>query len=574
MILRRLRAPLITLILVYAVSVGVFTLMPGMTPDGEPTRLSFFHAFYVVSYTATTIGLGEVPYPFTDAQRLWLTVTIYISVIGWTFTLASVFALVNDIAFRAAVARSFFAWRVNGIVEPFVIICGYGQSGATLARALDRIGLRLVIVELRVDRVAHIAIEDYRSPPLALSSDARLPDVLEDAGIHKPECEGLIALTGDDSANQAIAIGARTLAAGLKVVARAKARVAQSNLEAFGGMHVINPFETFATDLALGLDAPESVQLEDWLTASPGTLLPKKVEMPRGVWVLVGYGRFGQAISRVLDTAGIPWKAIDPQAHVDDPDHLLGGDNTELALREAGIAEAEVLVAGTDIDAVNLGVTTLARRVNPDIFVVIRQNQSADRVLIEAARARLRFVQSDLMVHECLQVLKTPMLGRFVWRVRIEGREFAQQVIDRLVQGVGEGAPRAWRFKCDVMQPGMFTAFFQKQGESLRVHHLLADPADPLSRLPAVALMCERRQESILLPPDDMVLKPGDHLLFVGRDAAQQLQSRYLSDPRSIEFALTGVEPPRSWVLRRLAEHRRRVKAAPQGGEADGSDLG
>src|SRR5690606_31884928 len=120
--------------------------------------------------------------------------------------------------------------------------------------------------------------------------------------------------------------------------------------------------------------------------------------------------------------------------------------------------------------------------------------------------------QSDLMVHECLQVLKTPMLGRFVWRVRIEGRAFAQQVIDRICAAIGSGAPRAWRFKCDVMEPGMFTAFFQKPGEPLRIRHLLADPVDPTTRIAAVILMCERRQESILLPADDMVLKPGDHL--------------------------------------------------------------
>jgi len=565
MILRRLRMPLIILILVYAVSVFGLAFMPGTLPDGTPARLGFFHAFYVVTYTATTIGFGEVPYPFTDAQRLWLTFTIYISVIGWAYTLASVFTLVNDVAFRGAVARSLFAWRVRGIVDPFVIICGYGQSGATLARALDRIGLRLVIVELRRERAAQIAIEDYRTPPLVLAADARLPDVLADAGIQKPECEGLIALTGDDSANQAIAIGGRTLAEELKVVARVKARVAQANLEAFGGMHVINPFETFATNMALGLDAPESLQLEEWLTASPGTPLPRKVEIPRGLWVLVGYGRFGQAISRVLDNAGIAWKAIDPLVSLEDledPEHLLGGDNTEVALREAGIAEAEVLVAGTDVDAINLGVTTLARRVNPDIFVVIRENQSADRVLIEAARARLRFVQSDLMVHECLQILKTPMLGRFVWRGRGEGRDFARQVIERVTDAVGSGAPRAWRFQCDVMQPGMFTAFFQKPGEPLQVRHLLANPVDPSSRLAAVALMCERRQESILLPPDDLPLKPGDQLLFVGREAARLLQQRYLTDPHSVEFALTGAEPPRSWVLRRLAErHRRRVAA-------------
>ena len=46
----------------------------------------------------------------------------------------------------------------------------------------------------------------------------------------------------------------------------------------------------------------------------------------------------------------------------------------------------------------NLGATTLARRVKPDIFVVIRQNQMQDRALVEAARADLKFVQSQIMV--------------------------------------------------------------------------------------------------------------------------------------------------------------------------------
>ena len=72
LILRRLRAPLITLIIVYAISVGGLALIPGVDGDGVRRPLSIFHAFYVMSYTATTIGFGEIPYPFTDAQRLWV----------------------------------------------------------------------------------------------------------------------------------------------------------------------------------------------------------------------------------------------------------------------------------------------------------------------------------------------------------------------------------------------------------------------------------------------------------------------------------------------------------------------
>ena len=70
MILRRLRMPLITLIVGLCASRSLgLALMPGTDPAGSPWQLGFFHAFYVMSYTATTIGFGELPHPFSDAQR-------------------------------------------------------------------------------------------------------------------------------------------------------------------------------------------------------------------------------------------------------------------------------------------------------------------------------------------------------------------------------------------------------------------------------------------------------------------------------------------------------------------------
>ena len=63
--------------------------------------MGFFDAFYFMSYTATTIGFGELPYPFTDAQRLWVTVTIYLTVIGWAYAIGSLLALLQDRALPA-----------------------------------------------------------------------------------------------------------------------------------------------------------------------------------------------------------------------------------------------------------------------------------------------------------------------------------------------------------------------------------------------------------------------------------------------------------------------------------------
>ncbi len=220
LVLRRLRAPLITLIAVYSIAVVGLVAVPGETPDGQPWRMGFFHAFYVMSYTATTIGFGEIPYPFTDAQRLWVTFSIYLSVVGWAYAIGSVFALSQDATFRSAASRAVFLRRVAGLREPYCVICGYGRSGRAIARALDAQGARTVVVDLDPARVAGIAIEDFDASPLVLVADARHPDVLRDAGIARPECRAVLALTADDEANQSVAIGTRVLDPATIVIAR------------------------------------------------------------------------------------------------------------------------------------------------------------------------------------------------------------------------------------------------------------------------------------------------------------------------------------------------------------------
>src|SRR5690606_31578620 len=148
LLLRRLRAPLMTLIVIYAISVAGFTLIAGVDASGAPTPpMSFFHAFYFVTYTATTIGFGEVPSAFSDAQRMWATVVIYLSVTGWTYTLLSLLAMFQDRNFLRARASIRFERRVARIAEPFHLVLGCGDTGHRLARMFDRLGMRFVVVE-------------------------------------------------------------------------------------------------------------------------------------------------------------------------------------------------------------------------------------------------------------------------------------------------------------------------------------------------------------------------------------------------------------------------------------------
>ena len=93
LVMRRMRAPLIVLIVIFAIGTLGLTLIPGVDPQGRPWRMGFFDAFYFMSYTASTIGFGELPYPFTYNQRMWVTISIYLTVIGWAYAIGSLLAL-------------------------------------------------------------------------------------------------------------------------------------------------------------------------------------------------------------------------------------------------------------------------------------------------------------------------------------------------------------------------------------------------------------------------------------------------------------------------------------------------
>ena len=57
LILRRMRAPLLALSLVYSVATLGLTIIPGMDDQGNPWHMDFFHAFYFVSFMGKTMSM-------------------------------------------------------------------------------------------------------------------------------------------------------------------------------------------------------------------------------------------------------------------------------------------------------------------------------------------------------------------------------------------------------------------------------------------------------------------------------------------------------------------------------------
>lgn len=551
--LRHMRAPLILLIAIFAVSVTGLVLIPGIDAEGKPWRMDFFHALYFISYTATTIGFGELPYAFSDAQRLWVMFCIFLSVIGWTYAIGKLFAVLQERSFQQALTAQRFERAVRRLAEPFYLICGYGETGHLLARSLDHQRIPFVVIDIDPARIDELDLQDFWFDAPGLAGDARLPNNLLLAGLCRRDCLGVVALTSDDSANLAVAIAVRLLNPKIPALCRATTADVAANMASFGTRHIIDPFEKFGEYLALAIRSPGSYQLLEWLTGLPGTKLAAEREPPRGPWLVCGYGRFGQAVVRHIVREGLEVTLIDPQPPGDGTAlPWVAGEGTRAeTLREAGVESAVGVVAGTGDDINNLSIVVTARALNPGLFVVLRQNLQANGPLFRAFDSDFTVIPSDIIAHECLAILTTPLLSRFLEIVKRRDDAWADAVVARIAGVTGVEVPATWSVTLDAQEaPAVLNRL---RTSAILLDQLLRDPANRRARLPCVPLMVVRGEAVIEMPPLEFGLRAEDHILFAGHGWAKSSQQAVLRNLNTLNYVLLGEEAADSWLWRKLA---------------------
>ncbi|MCB1962712.1 MAG: NAD-binding protein [Rhodocyclaceae bacterium] len=555
--MRRLRAPLITLIVIFSVSVLGLTIAPG--PGGQ--SMSFFHAFYFISYTATTIGFGEIPLAFSEQQRLWVLICIYMAVVGWAYTLASVFALLQDRNFQAAVETERFARAVARIHAPFYLVCGYGETGRLVCRTLDRMGQRAVVLETNSGRAGELELHNYVSDLPVLVTDASKPANLRLAGLTSRYCRGVLALTNDDNANLAIAISTRLLAPKIPALCRAESAEVAANMASFGTRHIIEPYAKFAEYLALALHAPNAYHLLTWLTGRPGTTIERHRDPPRGKWVLCGYGSFGKVLVEAFDREEVPVTIID-RAPAEGPGHRwVRGDGTGgNILERANIAQAVGIVASTGNDIDNLSIAVTARELNPDLFVILRMNQYANHDLFDAFESDVTVVPSEIIANECLAVLTTPLLEPFLEAVRARDDAWSANLLDGLIERFGWDVPTVWSVRLNVSHAPALYRHLMRNSAHVRLGDLLRNPHDRKQPLDAAALYLHRDDsDHIVAPSLDTLIRPGDRLLLVGRLAARRDFALTVDNEHTLVYVLTGKDLPGGLVWEYLARRREKT---------------
>jgi Trk K+ transport system NAD-binding subunit len=462
LIMRRMRAPLIMLIVSYAVAMLGFVLIPGQDAAGNPWSMGFFHALYVVAYTSSTIGFGEIPYAFTDAQRLWMTVTIFGTVAIWLYAVGALIALFQDPTFRRARAEWRFAARVERLRDPFYLICGHGQTGSALVWALTESHQRVVVIDLDPERINLLALETLREYVPALACDARRPSNLQAAGLTHPKCLGVVALTDNNETNLKVAIVAKLLRPELRVVCRADSHEVAANMASFGTDHIYDPFDTFALHIAIAIESPQVIHLQNWLMGDISDPLCVPQPPPaKGLWVLCGFGRFGKAMYQHLKDQGLELMVLETHPHVPDlpkESVVLGQGTSVTAMEQAQIRRAVALVVGTDNDATNLSIIMTALRLNPGLFVIARKNHLDNGDLFRRVGAHVVMHPSLIIANGIRVRLTLPLLWEFINFSGFQEDTWAASLINRLCDLLGDEPPQLWQVRIDAAQaPALYT---------------------------------------------------------------------------------------------------------------------
>ncbi|MDZ7622704.1 MAG: NAD-binding protein [Candidatus Competibacteraceae bacterium] len=155
------------------------------------------------------------------------------------------------------------------------------------------------------------------------------------------------------------------------------------------------------------------------------------------------------------------------------------GDGTGIpALLEAGVQQAVGIVACTNDDVNNLSIVVTARELNPQLFVVLRQNLQANQALFAAFESDVTVVPSQIIGRECLAILTTPLLAPFLTQIKQRGESWSSTLLDQLTERFGWEAPTVWSVRITTVEsPGLLNRLRPAE-PSLALGELLRNPRD------------------------------------------------------------------------------------------------
>jgi Trk K+ transport system NAD-binding subunit len=308
--------------------------------------------------------------------------------------------------------------------------------------------------------------------------------------------------------------------------------------------------------MSLALNSPIKYLVQDWLISVPGSELREVLEPPTGPWIVCGAGRFGIRMIEELEASGVPVTVVDVH-----PDRLPAYQNSVLGrgtevhtLEQAGVADAEGIIAGTGDDIDNLSIIMTARNLNPRLFFIARQERRQHDELFVSSGADLVARRSLIVARKIISVVTTPLLQSFMQHLIRSDDSFAERTAARLKEVLENRAPSIWVYEIKG-EIARNLRFVRAQTSGVNLEHICRNSrSEENEKLPCVCLTLERGAQRVFLPGPDTELQINDRLLFAGRDHARRQMLWTMMDSHSLMGNISGKQLPRGALWRWLSK--------------------
>ncbi len=546
-ILQRMRIPFIVIILTYTISIIGLVSIDGVDANGNSYKMSIFDAFYFISYTATTIGFGETPYSFTYAQRLWVTVCIYLTVIGWFYGIGSLISLLQNKIFLDEMSRVKFRRQVNAIKKKYIIVMGFNYVTSEIIKRALANDIQVVVVEKSEEKANALMLESFTPTVPILVLDAYKANALEEAGISRANCKAVVSLFEDDDLNLRIAVVSRLLNKNIKLIIKATTISSINNLKDINVDVIANPFGVIAYELNMAINSPHLLKLRKWVYKIEA--LDSYVEkLPKKKYILCGYGRLGKSTYKRLKQSNIEVICIELDENKiknlsnEDRANFIVGDADDLdVLQNAGAKDAVAIIAFTNNDTANISILATARKVNKDIITIAREEEIEDLSIFTSAKIDYLFMPSKILINRISGALMHPLSDIFARTIRDKDEAWASKLVKDLMSKI-DCNPQLFELKINKQYANEIYKHINYSKQELALSIFEISLRNRSFKNNVIVLLLKRGEEVILLPSKDTIIKTNDEILFACDENAQNDIEYIAQNPYEFHYALTGKE--------------------------------
>lgn len=542
-----MRLPFTVIMISYAIAMIGLVLIPGQDDQGNVYHFSIFEAFYFVTYTATTIGFGEIPYAFTHYQKIWVSMSIYLTVLCWFYGIGTLVSLLQDKLFLSELALAKFKREVSNIKESFVIVLGYNETTSAIIQKMIENKMRVVVIEKDQVRADHLKLEGFIPHVPVLVADVHKASSLEFAGIKSFYCKGVISLFQSNALNMRVTLASKILNPHINIAVKATTYEENENLLDAGATIVENPFEIISYQIQMGLNAPSLFKLENWLYKID-TLESKTFTIPKGDIIVCGYGRLGDTICEMFKLNGISPVIIEKKsstclkAKYDGFENVIEGNaEDKYTLEQANIQNAKVIIIVTNNDTTNLSIASTVKRLNKNTMILSRENELSDFSIFNSFKLDHIFIPEQILIQKTTNAIVNPLCDRMIQVLNKKDEQWGAELLFRLLKTIHHN-PHTFEVTINKDEAYQVYNHVKNSNTPITLRTLISSRRNKDHVNNMIPLLVLRGKEEFVLPDLSFELKIDDKILIASDDNGIEDIEYILSNMYEFHYVLTGIE--------------------------------